>query len=108
MVSKVVVVPLVVVSECLLQNELLHQAKLELMAVVLFVFSSIVLLEVLMKKLSELAVLLVGFVVEAMVPEELQMNKKAWKVQMVVVLHDGLEKMVVLLIQNFLVVMQVV
>ena len=78
MVSKVVVVPLVVVSECLLQNELLHQAKLELMSVVLFVVYSIVmeLLEVL-KKLLELVLSMVVVVVEAMVLEEFQMNKKA-------------------------------
>ena len=57
MVSKVVVVPLVVVFERLLQNELLHQAKLGL-RVVVFVVYSIVLLEVLMKKQLEMVVLL--------------------------------------------------
>ena len=94
MVSKVVVVPLVVVSVCFLQNELLHQGKLGLTFVVLFVFLAIVLLEVLMKKLLELVVSMVAVLVEAMVLEELQMNKKAWKVQVVVVLHDILEKIV--------------
>ena len=94
MVSKVVVVPLVVVSECLLQNELLHQAKLELMTVVFFVFSSIVLLEVLMKKLLELVVSMVAVLVEAMVLEELRTNKMAWRVQALEVLHESLEKIV--------------
>ena len=77
MVSKVVVVPLVVVSECLLQNELLHQAKLELMAVVLFEFSSIVLLEVLKKRLLELVEVMAVVLVEAMDPEELLTDKMA-------------------------------
>ena len=92
-VSKVVVVPLVVVFECLLQNELLHQAKLVLMVVVIFVLYSIVMLEVL-KKLLEPVVLMVGFVVEAMVLEELQMNTKVWKVLVLVALHGNLEKIV--------------
>ena len=77
MVSKVVVVPLVVVFECLLQNELLHQAKLGL-RVVVFVVCSIVLLEVLMKKQLEMVVLLRTVevvLVEVMDPEEPLIDK---------------------------------
>ena len=91
MVSKVVVVPLVVVSEYFLQNELLHQGKLVLMVVVIY---SIVLLEVLMKKLLELVVSMVAVLVEAMVLEELRTNKMAWRVQALEVLHENLEKIV--------------
>ena len=78
MVSKVVVVPLVVVFECLLQNELLHQAKLGLRFVVFVVFCSIVVLEVLMKKQLEMVVLLRTVevvLVEVMDPEEPLIDK---------------------------------
>ena len=47
-----------------------------------------------MKKLLELVELMVAVLVEAMDPEELLIDKKAWRVQALEVLHENLEKIV--------------